>query len=165
MFVLTNDELQDRIQDTMANVNAFALPSVANTLAICFYTGVRTNEANDRTNWEDNGGGIYTVKLSKRNPPRIINCPEIVPIIQPWFDDKAETFGVFSDETLRRVFKECSPGIMYRGKEELLVHAFRYNYIRQLYENGQSETQIQATMCISKLQTVQGYLFNPILYR
>lgn len=163
MVVLNNSQLKTWVLEVMDKVYNSCPTTVYNTLSISYLTGLRIEEANTPHRWQLMDDGSLMVVLSKRTPPRIITDNQVKNIVIPQITGLQRTFGEYSNDSIRRMIEHNAPYFIWRGDKALISHAWRYNYIRQLGEQGYTVDQIKAITLISSSQVVQGYLYSEII--
>lgn len=127
---------------------------------LLFKTGLRISEVLTIKNWLIYNQDAYKVKLLKSDSIRLIQKKSVPEYLQRIYDHNTNLFFHnyrSVDYSLHKVF----PCIKSNQSENFRrSHLFRYNFIRQLYDNGKTVKEIQKEICHKNLEITKKYLFS-----
>lgn len=129
---------------------------------LLYQTGARAREPLMPELWSYENELTISLQPLKNNGLRIFNT-ELLP---PNFVDMVQegsfllTKGNYS--MLRSYFLQAMPLNLYLDEERTLLHTFRYNRVRQMYESGQTIQDIKYAFGWHSYSMVEKYLWRPI---
>jgi site-specific recombinase XerD len=158
---LTNAELNEICLFILSKSSRYRNGTYSIFFAL-YNTGLRCNELLQFDRWEFLGEGRFKVKLSKKSGERIITTAQIgnemaLRILQN------KPFLIENHRHLDNFIRKISKPIRTITKENCrTTHIFRYNFCRQLIEQGHDVNSVQQIISHSSPAITMAYCFNPL---
>lgn len=160
--ILSNSQVNDLCQLLVNESAAYSL-AIAPLLDTMFLTGLRINEVYQLERWDVTDPSTPIVRLEKASGTRAIDAALLHPHLHDMLLSSPLPIWPFS---VRQVnyFIRASQGYakLTVKSKEVASHLFRYNYCRQLYEQGMTITQIKDAIVHSSVNVTAGYILNDI---
>lgn len=161
LTIATLAELQAALQQIIAATTQ-ARPTTAAIFQLMFNTGLRVREVLEVERWTANDDETYTVQLEKREGTRRIELYHIPESIEQQFASQVP-FTLETYSSVNNTFKYYGIGILFgNDTRPTTCHAFRYQYIKQLSEDGLDTAQIAAIIGHVNTANTSRYITDPI---
>ncbi len=147
---ITLAQLQAILQQCIT-ATAQARPVTAAIFQLMYDTGLRINEVLDVTRWTATDDDFYVVQLEKGEGTRTFPVGIVPPLIeQNYASSTPYVYETYS--AVNNTFKYYAPGVMFGNNQRpSTCHCFRYQYIKNLAQEGFS---------VSEISTIMGHV-NP----
>lgn len=161
LYKATLQELQAALQQVIARAS-HERPTTAALFQLMYNTGLRVREVLEVERWQPNDDDTYTVQLEKREGTRIIQVAQVPELIEQQYASSIP-FTMETYSAVNNTFKYHAPGLLFGSDtRRTTCHAFRYQFMKQLSEDGQTTAQIAATMGHLNLANTSRYIQDEI---
>lgn len=163
MKVLSNQEITEICESIVAtseNHDLF-LYSVFDTLN---KTGLRCNEVLEFSRWNILSENLFQVTTEKKSNPRLFAADELNPLYSDLLKNDATILLTHNYKSIARKFKLFCPYTrLTAGSKQISTHLFRHNYVKKLFNKGQTIEQIANTIGEKDAKNILGYVNSQIL--
>ena len=140
----------------------YSRPTTGAIFQLLYDTGLRVREVLEVERWNANDDDTYTVQLEKQEGTRIIQVNDVPGLIEQRYADNTP-FTMETYSAVNNMFKRYAPGLLFGNDvRRTTCHAFRYQFMKQLSENGMSTAQIAETMGHVNLANTARYITDEI---
>ena len=147
-MALTTATLQ-QLQAALTNLidrTAVDRPSTAQLFQLMYNTGLRIREVLEVDRWQFTDEDDFIVHLEKREGTRRIPISKIPDALADRYIYQ-QPFVMETYSAVNNTFKYYGPGVLFGADgRPTTCHAFRYQYMKQLSEDGLTVTEIGAIM-------------------
>ncbi len=129
---------------------------------LAYNTGIRISEALLPERWTYKRGEYIYLETLKWNKTREINI-ELIPenLLNKYINNTNDFY--FTYDMLRHDMRKEFPKLIFNGnKNHSVCHAFRYNYIKRLAQEGMSADDLMIHIGHKKVTTTEYYINAPI---
>lgn len=126
--------------------------------------GMRYNETKQPARWALQPSGDYSIACEKGNNHRLILAADMPDMLLYWLQTGCELWDTCRERTCQRLILYYNIlGNVYTSKHGLTSSLFRYNRIKIMHNDGQSDSAISTFIGDSDLKNIQGY-YNAVLW-
>ena len=119
---------------------------------------MRYNETKEPARWQLQPSGDFLLSCEKGNNHRLILAADMPDMLLYWLNEGSELWDTCRERTCQRLIKYYNIlGDVYVGKHGITTHLFRYNRIKIMHNNGDSDATISTFIGDSDLKNIQGY--------
>jgi site-specific recombinase XerD len=155
-------ELQTALQATITQA-LNERPTTGAIFQLMYNTGLRVREVLEVDRWQYNDDDTFTVQLEKREGTRVIPISQVPDAISDRFIDKVP-FEMETYSAVNNTFKYSAPGIIFgNDTRRTTSHAFRYQFVKQLAQEGKTVAEIAAILGHVNQANTSKYMSDQIL--
>lgn len=163
-YVLNNSELNNFLLCVISNIRPHNA-EFREVLEVLYDTGLRSEEVINKNRWAVKSLDILEVKTCKYSSSREIKISSINQVFAHSIITGYDRYILVNYSSLNYFFSSAMMGKRFRvGGKRIFLHLFRYNFIRQLEQNGKTFNEIVAIMGHKEKANTYAYLTNKIIY-
>lgn len=163
MHLLSTEEISTLCENivSVAEKHDLFLHAVFDTLNL---TGLRCNEALEFERWTILTDNLFQVTTEKKSSPRLFNAEELNPLYSDLLKNDATYLLTHNYKSVARKFKLfCPYSNLVVGNKQISTHLFRHNYVKKLFNQGQSIQQISDKIGEKEPKNILGYVNSQIM--
>lgn len=164
MPIISNTQLNDTLQNAIANVPPFYLDSHL-FFTVLYATGCRPVEVFEISRWTNYSPTQVRLLPAKGQGYRYIDKSILPSLFYEMIIGSYRQFWLASVRQFRYSFENVySITTAQMGDKSSKLYLFRYNKFRQLTDGGMSEEDIKEYFSETSLLITHAYINNPIYY-
>lgn len=163
-MALQNATLQQLQAALLAVIEATSTdrPTTAAIFQLMYNTGLRVREVLEVDRWTATDDDQYAVQLEKREGVRLIPIQAVPELIEQQLASNIP-FTMETYSSVNNTFKYYAPGLLFgNDTRRTTCHAFRYQYMKQLSQDGMSVAQVAQVMGHVNLANTARYISDDI---
>lgn len=158
------EELDSLLSSYLSRTYSF-FPFFKEAFILLYHTGCRVSELFEINRWRRINDITLAFTPQKFNSERIVPIPSGVSLFPQWVDFQTVPWFGHSIKQLNSMFMSFSPFVSYLADtKSISLYLFRYRYIRFLFSNGWSLSDIQTIMGYSSTTVIYNYLNSSLFY-
>lgn len=164
MPIITNTQLNDTLQDAIANVPDFYYDAYL-FFSVLYATGCRPVEVFEINRWSNYSPTQVRLLPAKGQDYRYLDKSILPSLFYEMIIGSYRQFWLASIRQMRYAFAGTySLNTAVMGDKSSMLYLFRYNRFRQLSDGGMSEEDIKKYFAETSLAITHGYINNPLYY-